>query len=114
MLHRRPAGGACGAGGLQQGCCVLSLGTSGVVLVDTGRSPAPAPGLLLSVVRSWATEISYAAEGTINAVGSLFTWFETEQRIPGAAARWDRLAADSSDGWQMIPGMFGIAAPYWR
>ena len=101
-------------GGLQQGRCVLSLGTSGGVLVDTGRTPAPAPGLLLSVARSSATEVSYAAEGTINAVGSLFEWFETEQHISGAAVRWDRLAADASDGWQMIPGMFGIAAPYWR
>ena len=101
-------------GGLQQGRCLLSLGTSGGVLVDTGRTPTPAPGLLLSVARSSATEVSYAAEGTINAVGSLFEWFEAEQQISGAAVRWDRLAADASDGWQMIPNMFGIAAPYCR
>jgi glycerol kinase len=103
-----------GLGSMSKGCCAISLGTSGGVLATIGSSPIPVPGLLTAVALSTAETIVYAAEGTVNAVGSLFRWFEEEQGISGAETRWDRTAAPSSQGWVMIPGMFGIAAPYWK
>jgi glycerol kinase len=99
---------------MSNGRCAMSLGTSGGVLVAIGSSPKQVPGLLTAVALSTAETVVYAAEGTVNAVGSLFQWFEKEQRIAGAATRWDRMAAPSSEGWVMLPGMFGIAAPYWK
>jgi glycerol kinase len=53
-------------------------------------------------------------EGTVNAVGSLFEWFEKERSIPGASRNWEKVMAPSSEGWFMVPGMYGIAAPYWK
>ncbi len=101
-------------GGTGRGRCVMNLGTSGGVLVNIGPSPRIVPGLLTGVAFSTAEEAVYAAEGTVNAVGSLFRWFEEEEKIAGAATGWDRMAAASSGGWTMIPGMYGIAAPYWE
>ncbi|MGD8366886.1 MAG: FGGY family carbohydrate kinase [Desulfobacterales bacterium] len=103
--------GLCGTG---RGGCVISLGTSGSVLVNIGSSPTAVPGLLTGVAVSTADTVAYAAEGTVNAVGALFRWFEEEQQIAGAATGWSRMAAASSRGWIMLPGMYGIAAPYWK
>jgi glycerol kinase len=103
-----------GLGSMREGCCAISLGTSGGVLAAIGSSPTLVPGLLTAVALSTAATVVYAVEGTVNAVGSLFQWFEEEQGISGAATRWDRMAAASSQGWVLLPGMFGIAAPYWK
>jgi len=50
----------------------------------------------------------------VNAVGSLFEWFEKERKITGASRNWEKGIAPSSKGWFMVPGMYGIAAPYWK
>ena len=103
-----------GLGGLQKGQCGLNYGTSAGVLMNIGKEAYVIDGLLTNILYSTKEEANYTAEGTVNAVGSLFEWFEKERGIPGAAQNWETGMAPSSKGWMMIPGMYGIAAPYWK
>ncbi len=107
-------GALLGLGGFEKGQCGINYGTSAGVLVNIGSAPAMVEGLLTNVGYSNATETIYVAEGTVNAVGSLFEWFEQEKGIPNASRDWEKRMASSSEGWYMIPGMYGIAAPYWK
>jgi glycerol kinase len=103
-----------GLGGLQKGHCGLNYGTSAGVLMNIGKEAHVINGLLTNILYSTKEEVNHTAEGTINAVGSLFEWFEKERGIPRASQNWETQMAPSSRGWYMIPGMYGIAAPYWK
>jgi glycerol kinase len=107
-------GALLGLGGFERGQCGVNYGTSAGVLTNIGSTPHIVNGLLTSVAYSTRHEVVYTAEGTVNAVGSLFEWFEREKGIAGASIHWDEQVASSSQGWTMIPGMYGIAAPYWK
>lgn len=107
-------GALLGLGGFEKGRCALNYGTSGGVLVNLGPTPHIANGLLTNIACSTRDEVTYTAEGTVNAVGSLFEWFEREKGISGASTNWAESMASSSQGWMMVPGMYGIAAPYWK
>ena len=103
-----------GLGGFERGQCGINYGTSAGVLANIGSAPHIVKGLLTNIAYSTQNEVVYTAEGTVNAVGSLFEWFEREKGIVGASIRWDEQVAPSSQGWYMIPGMYGVAAPYWK
>ncbi len=103
-----------GLGGFEKGQCGLNYGTSAGVLVNIGSIPYMTNGLLTNIAYSNRDEVIYAAEGTVNAVGSLFEWFEKEKGMEGASMHWEEQMASSSQGWYMVPGMYGIAAPYWK
>lgn len=107
-------GALLGLGGFEKGQCGINCGTSAGVLVNIGSAPAIVEGLLTNAGYSNEAETIYVAEGTVNAVGSLFEWFEKEKGIPSASRDWEKKMAPSSEGWYMIPGMYGIAAPYWK
>ena len=107
-------GALIGLGGLEKGQCALNYGTSAGVLNNIGTTPHIVNGLLTNIACSTRDQASYAAEGTVNAAGSLFEWFEIEKGIPGASKAWEDLMEPSSHGWYMLPGMYGIAAPYWK
>ena len=103
-----------GLGGLEKDQCGLNYGTSAGCLVNSGGKPRVVNGLLTSIAYSMSKEATYCTEGTVNAVGSLFEWFENEKGILGASKAWEELMEPSSHGWYMLPGMYGIAAPYWK
>jgi glycerol kinase len=103
-----------GLGGFEMGQCGINYGTSAGVLTNIGSTPHIVNGLLTNIAFSTKDAVIYTAEGTVNAVGSLFDWFERERGIVGASIHWDEQVASSSSGWYMIPGMYGIAAPYWK
>ena len=107
-------GALIGLGGLEKGQCALNYGTSAGVLNNIGTTPHIVTGLLTNIAYSTRDQANYTAEGTVNAAGSLFEWFENERGIPGASKRWEELMEPSSHGWTMLPGMYGIAAPYWK
>lgn len=107
-------GAMLGLGGFEKGQCGINYGTSAGVLVNIGSTPAIVEGLLTNIGYSDRAETIYVAEGTVNAVGSLFEWFEKEKGIPNASRDWEKIMASSSDKWYMVPGMYGIAAPYWK
>jgi glycerol kinase len=107
-------GALIGLGGLERGQCALNYGTSAGVLNNVGTTPHIVNGLLTNIAYSTRDQANYTAEGTVNAAGSLFEWFENEKGIPGASKTWEELMEPSSHGWYMLPGMYGIAAPYWK
>ncbi len=107
-------GALLGLGGFEKGQCGINYGTSAGVLVNLGSTPLIEEGLLTNIGYSDSDTASYVMEGTVNAVGSLFEWFEKERGILEASKNWEALMASSSEGWYMIPGMYGIAAPYWK
>ena len=100
--------GATGAGEL-----AINYGTSGSVMLNTGQQPALVEGLLSNVAWSTAGRAEYLLEGTVNAVGALFRWFAEEEGRPELVRRWSRLAASDTD-LVLVPGINGLAAPYWR
>jgi glycerol kinase len=101
-------------GGFEIGRCALNYGTSGGALINIGKKVHIVDGLLTNINYSSPGEAFYTAEGTVNAVGSLFEWFEREKGARGASQDWEKMMAPSSNGCLMLPGMYGIAAPYWR
>lgn len=107
-------GALLGMDGFEKGQCGINYGTSAGVLVNIGSAPSIVEGLLTNAGYSNVSEAIYVAEGTVNAVGSLFEWFEKEKGIVDASKNWEKEMASSSEGWYMIPGMYGIAAPYWK
>ena len=107
-------GALLGLGGLRKGQCALNYGTSAGFLGNIGSTPHIVPGLLTNIAYSTNREAHYTAEGTVNAVGSLFEWFESDRKLTGASKRWEEMMASSSQGGYMLPGMYGIAAPYWK
>lgn len=103
-----------GLGGFEKGQCGINYGTSAGVLTHIGSVPHIVKGLLTNIAHSTKNEVIYTAEGTVNAVGSLFEWFEKERGISEVSKNWEERMAPSSQGWFMVPGMYGIAAPYWK
>jgi glycerol kinase len=102
-----------GLGACEPAETAINLGTSGSVALHTGAAPRPTPGLLANVAFSTPDEIEYLLEGTINAVGALFTWFAQQWDQPNLPRHWPDQIAASTD-LVMIPGVNGLAAPYWR
>ncbi|UCD38865.1 MAG: hypothetical protein JSW54_05135 [Fidelibacterota bacterium] len=102
-----------GLGAGEPGEGAINLGTSGSVALHTGDMPRPTPGLLANVAFSTPDKVEYLLEGTINAVGALFAWFVQQWDQPDLARRWPDLIADSTE-LAMVPGVNGLAAPYWR
>lgn len=103
-----------GLGGFEEGQCGVNYGTSAGLLTNVGTTPRIIRGLLSAPLYSDPHEVIYEVEGTVNAVGSLFEWFEKERNLPNASRNWENLLAPTSQGWILVPGMFGIAAPYWH
>ena len=102
-----------GLGADSPGTMAVNYGTSGSVAVPTGDHPAPAPGLLANPAFTTADKAEYLLEGTVNAVGALFRWFEEDLESPGLARNWPAQLAPET-GLVLVPGLNGLAAPYWR
>jgi glycerol kinase len=102
-----------GLGARAPGEVAINLGTSGSVALHSGDRPRVTPGLLANVAFSASDRVEYVLEGTINAVGALFAWFAGEWDQPDITNQWPELVADRTD-LVMIPGVNGLAAPYWR
>jgi glycerol kinase len=100
--------------GFYQNSCVVNLGTGGFVLLKAGgKIGNPIPGLLQSVGFSSHSEIQYIYEGTINAVGSLFSWMENNLGIQGASHGWKSIQINQMGKTKLLPAIHGLAAPYW-
>ena len=53
-------------------------------------------------------------EGTINACNSLFYWLEKELNINHKDMVWHERCMNESTNGIFLPGVTGIAAPYWK
>ena len=103
-----------GQGGWDSGSIALNFGTSGSVCVNTGKNPVIVPNLLSSVLNSDQEKMIFMLEGTINACNSLFYWLEKELNIDHKDMVWHERCMDESTNGIFIPGVTGIAAPYWK
>ena len=103
-----------GQGGWDSGSIALNFGTSGSVCVNTGKNPVIVPNLLSSVLNSDQEKMIFMLEGTINACNSLFYWLEKELNIDHKDMVWHERCIDESTNGIFIPGVTGIAAPYWK
>ncbi|MFQ6674413.1 MAG: FGGY-family carbohydrate kinase, partial [Fidelibacterota bacterium] len=95
-----------------EGDVAMNLGTSGSVLVNSGRHPTVVPSLLSNVLYSFPRERHFLIEGTINGVGSLFRWLEDYLNLPHEEMNWEKRCVQATDGI-LVPGISGLAAPYW-
>ena len=103
-----------GQGGWDSGSIALNFGTSGSVCVNTGKNPVIVPNLLSSVLNSDQEKMIFMLEGTINACNSLFYWLEKELNIDHKDMVWHERCIDENTNGIFIPGVTGIAAPYWK
>ena len=103
-----------GQGGVQNGFLAMNFGTSGSVLLNSGKSPQHNEGLLNNVLYSNEHVVYYLTEGSINACNSLFYWLETELDIPHKDMIWDQRCAQTETNGVLIAGFSGLAAPYWK
>tara|TARA_B100000029_G_scaffold410677_1_gene412702 strand:+ start:21644 stop:23101 length:1458 start_codon:yes stop_codon:yes gene_type:complete len=101
-----------GQGRWRKGDVALNFGTSGSVLVNSGKSVVIVPSLLSNVLFSSEKEVHFLLEGTINSVGSLFKWLEEKLGINHENMLWHERCASETNG-VLVPGLSGISSPYW-
>tara|TARA_B100001750_G_scaffold182083_1_gene150744 strand:+ start:85 stop:975 length:891 start_codon:yes stop_codon:yes gene_type:complete len=101
-----------GQGRWGKGDLALNFGTSGSVLVNSGKNPVIVPSLLSNVLFSSYEEVHFLLEGTINSVGSLFKWLEAELDISHENMLWHERCGAKING-VLVPGLSGISSPYW-
>ncbi len=102
-----------GLGAESAGSLAINYGTSGSVSMNTGSTPIIVDGLLANVAFSSPERIEYLLEGTINAVGALFQWYAQKFDRPEITTKWPEMLAESANHI-FIPGLNGLAAPYWQ
>lgn len=102
-----------GSGPVDQGTCIVNVGTGAFILLATGKRPIYHPRLLASIANSTATDATYLLEGTVNSAGAAIQW---------AAEQWDEPnLVPQLAGWLATveaPPIFvntigGLGSPLW-
>ncbi|MFC1481811.1 FGGY family carbohydrate kinase [Candidatus Neomarinimicrobiota bacterium] len=91
----------------------INFGTSASVALNLGPIPRLEPGLLTNIAYSDGQSIDYLLEGTINGCGSLMRWLGDQIGNDKLVKIWDDFISASTD-LILIPGINGLAAPYWQ
>jgi glycerol kinase len=102
-----------GLGAARKGDAVINLGTGGFLLVHTGPTRIPVPGLLSSVAWTLPNRTEYVVEGTVNAVGTVFDWFERVGLIR-SRGEIDGLVRRARGEVFMLPSPSGLGSPHWN
>ncbi|MEK6684482.1 MAG: FGGY family carbohydrate kinase [Nitrospirota bacterium] len=104
--------GLLGLGAVSPGEAAVNYGTGGFLLVNTGSQPIFIPGLLSNLAWTTPDETAHVVEGTVNAVGTVFEWFERMGLIksPGEI---DRIASSARGTVYLVPALAGLGAPHW-
>ncbi len=96
-----------------------TYGTGAFLLASTGSRPTRSTHGLVGCV-AWqlapgsSERTTWCLDGQVFTVGSAVSWLQTLGVIDGPADL-DRLAADASTGGAVfIPGLAGLAAPFWK
>jgi glycerol kinase len=104
--------GLLGMGAVGIGEAVVNYGTGGFLLVNTGPQPVFVPGLLASLAWTTTKEKSYATEGTVNSVGTVFDWL-VAQGFLKSVSDIDRVVRASRERITLVPALAGVGAPHW-
>lgn len=98
---------------LTPGTAKCTFGTGAFVLAQTGRDAVrSASGLTSSVAWRLSSGTSYCLDGQVYTAASAVRW-AVDAGLLHSAEALDAGAAPSSDGVLFVPGLAGLAAPWW-
>ncbi|MDH4163383.1 MAG: FGGY family carbohydrate kinase [Nitrospirota bacterium] len=103
-----------GLGVLERDQGGINYGTGGFLMVNTGRTLIPAPGLMASVHYSTATDRRYLLEGSVNAVGDALEWLKHKFRMFDRFEEIDELCRKAASDVVAFIALNGVGAPYWE
>jgi glycerol kinase len=93
-----------------------TYGTGCFMLMNTGTTPTPSPGGLLTTI-AWqlGSEVTYALEGAVFIAGAAVQWMRDGLRAIVTSADIERLAQSVPDagGVYLVPAFVGLGAPHW-
>ncbi|WP_182904720.1 FGGY family carbohydrate kinase [Microbispora sp. H13382] len=104
---------------LAEGCLTAgeakcTYGTGAFLLANTGeRAVRSASGLTTSVAWRARGATPYCVDGQVYTAASAVRWLNGLGLV-GAASDLDTLAAPDAEGALFVPGLAGLAAPWWR
>jgi len=103
-----------GLGVLAEGAAGINYGTGGFLMVNTGKTLVPAPGLMASVYYSDDREQHYLLEGSVNAVGDALEWLRSRLGLFKEYSEVDDLCWKAATPVTAFIGLNGIGAPHWE
>jgi glycerol kinase len=93
-----------------------TYGTGCFLLMNTGPTPVPSPGGLLTTV-AWKIggQTTYCLEGAVFIAGAAVQWLRDGLRAISSSAEVQTLMArvPDSGGVYFVPAFVGLGAPYW-
>lgn len=102
-----------GLGILEKNDSGINYGTGGFLMVNTGDSLVPAPGLMASIHYSTNQTRHYLLEGSVNAVGDSLEWLR-ELRLFQDYAELDDLCWQAATDVVAFIGLNGTGSPHWE
>jgi len=103
-----------GLGVLREGDGGINYGTGGFLMVNSGGTLVPAPGLIASVYYSNDREQKYLLEGSVNAVGDALEWVRSRLGLFKEYSEVDDLCWKAATHVTAFIGLNGIGAPHWE
>jgi len=103
-----------GLGILEKSDGGINYGTGGFLMVNTGSSLAPAPGLMASIHYSTDNTRHYLVEGSVNAVGDSLEWLREQLQVFKDYAELDDLCWQAATDVVAFIGLNGTGAPHWE
>jgi glycerol kinase len=101
----------------QPGMAKNTYGTGCFLLMNTGTTPTPSAGGLLTTI-AWkigSGPVTYALEGAVFIAGAAVQWMRDGLRAIVTSADIERLATSVPDagGVYLVPAFVGLGAPHW-
>jgi glycerol kinase len=100
----------------EPGSAKNTYGTGCFMLLNTGKTPMPSKGGLLTTV-AWKRggEVTYALEGAVFIAGAAVQWLRDGLRAIVRSADVEQLSATVPDagGVYLVPAFVGLGAPHW-
>jgi glycerol kinase len=103
-----------GLGILEKNDGGINYGTGGFLMVNTGESLVPAPGLMASIHYSTDKTRHYLVEGSVNAVGDSLEWLRAQLHVFQDYAELDDLCWQAATDVVAFIGLNGTGSPYWE
>jgi glycerol kinase len=105
-------GQACFAPGMAKN----TYGTGCFLLLNTGETPVPSTGGLLTTI-AWQRNgrTTYCLEGAVFIAGAAVQWVRDGLKAIQSSAEVEQLSAtvDDAEGVYVVPAFVGLGAPYW-
>jgi glycerol kinase len=103
-----------GLGILEKNDGGINYGTGGFLMVNTGGSLVPAPGLMASIHYSTDQSRHYLVEGSVNAVGDSLEWLREQLHVFRDYAELDDHCWQAATDVVAFIGLNGTGSPHWE